>query len=452
MKCKPKVCVVVASGSLFERNILMTGSLDILASHCEVIFVGANTGAMSNTTANAQINLAAKIPIDRRRAKLRHFCRYLSMWRYRDRSSTFTWKFMAETPRRQNWLSRIIVALGLAKLTIFLIELFLKGKNELRIVLDGFKPDLVIIFTTNSDVLTADVIKACRKCGIQSMSIINGWDNPSSHGVWPVRPDRVGVWGDQMRKQVIQIQQMAPEAIDILGVPQFSYYYTPSSDNILSEMRQSLGVSEHEKVILFAGASLQFEEVPLLLKLDEAIYGGELELDKVIYRPHPWRKPRNEPNFFEQKWRHVILDPQMDDAMHTHLSGQSVKPHSFLPSLVYARDLLNLVDAVVCPLSTFMVESALMAKPILVIATQEGGYISPSNHASAEHFRGLSTQAGFRFCYDSSNLIADLSDLLTMQESEKSVIKTEIKRIIYSDDSSYSQRLWGTVKLLLPKQ
>ena len=448
MEYKPRICVVAASGPLFIRNVLETGALDVLSRNCDVI--GIDTGEVPSIIEDKyNLHFVAKIPISSQRAKIRHFCRYLSMWQYRDRSSTFAWKFVADISRRRRWVSQILVSVGIAKLFIRVIEKILKPQSKLESTLDAFKPDFVIIFTSCSDILTTDVIKACQKRGILTMSIVNGWDNPSAHGVWPILPDRVGVWGEQMCEHVVNIQKMNPAAVTILGVPQFSYYYNQSPVADILKLRQALDLPLQAKVVLFAGASRQLDEIPLLIQLEHAIIKGQLDVCKIIYRPHPWRKPRGEPNFFAQNWRYVVLDPQMEDALRTHLSGRVVKPHNFLPDLPHSRYLLTLVDAVICPLSTFMVESAVMGKPVLAIATQEGGHISAANLAQCEHFKELAAQAGFRFCIDTANLIVDLNEVLAMPMAEKSIINAKIRRIVYQDVHSYSQRLWEAAKPLL---
>jgi len=444
---KSKVCIVAATGPLFVRNVLETGALDVLTEQCDVI--GLTTNEVPVTIPdNRRVRFMGCIPISRRRAAARSFCRYLSMWHHRDRSSTFAWKFVADLSWRRRLLCKLLSLFGLAEAIISVVEKFLRSQSELESALNEATPDLMIIFSACSDTITPDILKACHKRGIPTLMVINGWDNISSYGVWTYRPDRVAVWGEQNRECVIRIHRMVPQAVEIIGVPHFCHYYEPPANSV-SEIRQALGLPNNGRVALFAGGSRQIDEISHLLTLDKAIHHGQLPLATVIYRPHPWRKPRQEPNFFEQRWRHVIMDPRLEAAMRKHLNGHVVKPHHFLPSLIYARDLLSIVELVICPLSTFMVEAAVMGKPVLVIATADGGHVSAANIAQCEHFKALSRQPGFRFCRDAGNSVHDVAALLDLSASERYGISAAITRIAYHDDRLYAQRLWDVVKPLL---
>ena len=77
----------------------------------------------------------------------------------------------------------------------------------------------------------------------------------------------------------------------------------------------------------------------------------------VIYRPHPWRDPlkADEEDFFSLKWDHITMDPTMSDFYRRVISKPTGK--MFLADYSISNKLLTLVDAVISPLSTMLIEA-----------------------------------------------------------------------------------------------
>ena len=105
--------------------------------------------------------------------------------------------------------------------------------------------------------------------------------------------------------------------------------------------------------------------------LENAIENSLLPDCHVIYRPHPWRgKLVNSEDFLSLKWNHISIDPTMREYYKNVIKNPSGKMH--LADYSISNKLLTLVDAVISPLSTMLIESLLKGKPCLAFFPETG--------------------------------------------------------------------------------
>ena len=76
------------------------------------------------------------------------------------------------------------------------------------------------------------------------------------------------------------------------------------------------------------------------------------------------------------------------------------------PDLGYYPRLLSFADFVISPLSTMMVDSAILNTPVLALAYDDGiHYTTPRNALKYYiHFEGVTDLSGFAFCYKKQDL------------------------------------------------
>ena len=135
-------------------------------------------------------------------------------------------------------------------------------------------------------------------------------------------------------------------------------------------------------------------------KLDKFIIDGHLNNCHIIYRPHPWRGGlgKGEEDFLSIRWKNISIDP----SMHKYYKNE-IKNPTGLPTLIdyeISNMLLNLVDAVISPLSTILVESLVNGKPILLFFPDEKHDSFTPKPKDLVHFAELLKLDKINVCYE----------------------------------------------------
>lgn len=272
-----------------------------------------------------------------------------------------------------------------------------------------------------------DLVSSGKKLGIPLVFVMNSWDNPATKAVVYDFSDRLVVWGEQTKLHAIRHLGWPEEKILKFGAAQFEIYKSlPDAD--VEDLRTDLGIRNQEKVLLYAGSSKGVDEVSHLLIIENAIANNYLQNTVVIYRPHPWRVfPPQEQFFFDIKWHYVRIDPSAVEGYvssfkfaenHPDLKGNlfglavtgGAAATEARPDLARYSDLhslLTAVDAVISPLSTLLLEAALLGKPIAAYTPDES--VSQDNYlrtsANMVHFSEFFDKVNCMKCESGDALI-----------------------------------------------
>jgi hypothetical protein len=261
----------------------------------------------------------------------------------------------------------------------------------LRLVLRE-KPDFFVIPSVLLDQHTDDAMLVARAFRIPTAVLVSGWDNASSKGLLYHQPSVIGVWGEQSRKHVIDIQRVPAERVHVIGAPHYESFKQKVSE-APDALRTRWGLPSGVPILLFAGTFRPFDETALLMELDERIESGQLQPLHVLYRPHPWRQRRDgEKNFLDCRWRHATLDPSLRDSYQRRELTQASPSESanFMSRMTHLRELYALSSAVVTPMSSVLLESMIAGLPVLAIAFGDGRHAWSADRVSRMlHFREL---------------------------------------------------------------
>ena len=133
-----------------------------------------------------------------------------------------------------------------------------------------------------------DLFLSASKFRIPFIILVNSWDNPSWNAFCTGMPDKLVVWGEQMRRHAIDYLGMPNQKIECFGAPQFEIYKKPPIEN-RAELADFFNVDPRKKIILYAGVGSSGYETFYLKLLEKAIRNNILRDCHIIYRPHPWR-------------------------------------------------------------------------------------------------------------------------------------------------------------------
>jgi hypothetical protein len=68
------------------------------------------------------------------------------------------------------------------------------------------------------------VLRSAAYLGIPSAMLVSHWDYFSKKGLLRVSPDKIYVWGDDMRRSAIEHNGLDPGRFSVVGAPQFEKY------------------------------------------------------------------------------------------------------------------------------------------------------------------------------------------------------------------------------------
>jgi hypothetical protein len=277
------------------------------------------------------------------------------------------------------------------------------------------RPDFFVIPSALLDRHTDDALLVAREFRIPTALLVAGWDNPSSKGLLYHHPSVVGVWGAQSKDHVVDIQRIPRERVHVIGAPHYESFRQPVPES-QNALRARWGVPGDVPILLFAGTFRRFDETALLLELDALIEQGKFPRIHVLYRPHPWRQPRDgEKSFFDCQWRHVTLDPTVRDAYRSRTLNRAPPSSSsnFMERMTHLRELYALSSAVVTPMSSVLLESMIAGLPVMAVAFGDGRHAWSADRVSRMlHFRELYEIAEVSVVRDRAEFFPALEQLL----------------------------------------
>ena len=436
---KKKILIYI-DGDEYIRNYFSYDSFD-LSKHEVVIYANKNICNKHIMLFNDRFR--GYINDDPKRLVLRSWQCDMIMTRFIGKSKSFTFRFNRYGRSRREKL-KILTLPFIFQIASYVLSLKLRNNKEIENVLLKEKPDLVIIPTQVASPMCLDFIDSCERYGIKTLCLIDGWDNISSKTIFPTFPSYMAVWGEQSIKHAVEIQKFPEERVYQIGTPRFESYNKMSNDKKPYDF----------KYIVFTGCSIAFDEVSALKILDYTLIQNGIKDIQIIYRPHPWRQKRSCFDcFIPEDFQNVQLDKQMVNFYQYSKTGDINV--GIQPDLKYYPDLLNNCLFTISPLTTMIMEAAIVGKYVMVLAYDDGiHYTNPKNALNNyEHFEGVKDISAFKFCYKYEDLSNKLLEMLKLVGSEPKYndFKDEIKYIIDQTGEKYSNKLNNIVEDIFKK-
>ncbi|KAF0119083.1 MAG: hypothetical protein FD151_2076 [bacterium] len=112
-----------------------------------------------------------------------------------------------------------------------------------------YKPDLICYTSIYSNYLCIEI--EGQKRGTKTICFIQSWDNPTSKGPFPVRPDRVAVWNNILKDEVVNHHNFAEDQVFISGAPQFDIYTDKANFLPKDKFFKKWGLDADRKLITY---------------------------------------------------------------------------------------------------------------------------------------------------------------------------------------------------------
>lgn len=315
-------------------------------------------------------------------------------------------------------------------------RIFFAHDSAISRYLHASKPGLVLAPASAMDTYSHLVVRSAARLGVPSVMLASHWDYFSKKGLLRVDPDRIYVWGDDMRRSAIEHNGVAPERLAVIGAPHFEKYLQPHAAARREDARRRRGVGHGERLVLFPGTSAPFDERAVLQILNKAIADdASLRQVRILYRPHPRAWSRKYAQDVDPR---SLSSVTVDDPMQP---GGTSEDHYV--------ELMAAIDAVISPFSTMTLEAALCGKPSLCTAFADGvNNWSFTEAANSEHIRSLAGKRWLTVCTDRAKLAGMFRDFVAGLEEQglSGRIRAEARSTVFYNDRSYAERLADRVQ------
>lgn len=181
-------------------------------------------------------------------------------------------------------------------------------------LIEKIKPDFVFCLTPYF-IEEEFLLRAAQELKIPLCTAILSFDNLTTRSYIPVQFEKYLLWNKYNEKELRRIYpESANKSVEIVGAPQFDFYYDSSYIWEEEKWRSKLRLPSARPVILFGSASaiIAPQEEQWLIDLDAAIERGEIINNPIILlRRHPnesidrWQQVRQNTRniFFDEPWQ-----------------------------------------------------------------------------------------------------------------------------------------------------
>jgi hypothetical protein len=369
--------LVFIDHDIISRHFVMSGVLRALTARADVVFVFPDADGRRMTLDPALLALDApwtRLPVDSRRVQ---------MWRWQLFSQQLKFRFgRAEHEIRRmrrrmlGWKASLLLTIaglpGVEPLFLRWLgsQLARRPNKPLSDLFDRERPDAVVHPSVLEGLFINDLVQECAARRIPLVVAMNSWDNPSTKRAIVGHPDRLLVWGPQTAAHAKRFMSIPVANILEFGAAQFDVFREPPRIS-RAQFAAEHACGDAATIILFAGSSALTDEFGALKTIEAAIESGRIPNSKVIYRPHPWGNGgRDGHRFANAVWKHVSIHSPTRDYV-ARLGRERIG--MTLPDYRDTHDLLSVVDIVVSPLSTILVEAMLHGKAAVVFTARDAG-------------------------------------------------------------------------------
>ncbi len=153
-----------------------------------------------------------------------------------------------------------------------------------------YSPDLVVVTGLSLFKYNEFFAREAHYFGVPVCCVILSWDNTTNKGMPGYIPDYVVAWTENMRKELVELNDINEEKIYVGGVAHFDPYYKKESHLEERVLFKKLGLDPDKKTIFYATKSpKRYPWAPdLIAEIADAIQTGRIKHNpQLLVRIHP---------------------------------------------------------------------------------------------------------------------------------------------------------------------
>lgn len=425
--------VVVIPSDIVARKFVNSGALDVLMNKGKVVFVVSRDVKIVLPGESVVVDLLFMGSAFDMRLDLLFW--YHSFYVYTKKNKIDYRKTVKA--RSMKWVMRLfheVLSMPIVSSVVDKLDewYFSEDVNVKKLLLQT-KPDIVVAAGSALDSYSHLVLKTASKLGIPTLMVISHWDYFSKKGLLRFKPDKVYVWGEDMKNSAIKFNEVSEADVVVVGAPQFQKYLAGMPEKNVA--KDDLGLDVDKNWLLFPGSGIPYDEISVLKRLSELLIKLNRDDIGIIYRPHPraWaRKTKEEINL--EDLENVVIDKPWQG------EGQSE---------AHYQKLISASEGIVSPYSTMILEGALCGLPALCVCFSDNLNIWDFAQAEAqEHIWPLLERDWVFSCSRSEDLeVVFLKFLEKIFDPQfRIAVRSQVRSTVYFDENTFAERLYEHIE------
>lgn len=321
--------------------------------------------------------------------------------------------------------------------------------NYCEELFEKYKPELV--FAVN--MFSAEdcrILRLARKRGIKTLTMAKSWDVPTTRGFTRVKADRILVFNEINKKEIIEIGDYSPEKVFVVGFPQFDVYSKNETYVSKEEFFKHIRADSDKRLILFAvpGDFKNPFSHEIMEDLNEAIETGKIKNVQVLARFHPKYPSKGE----ELKGLKNFIMDRPGTYFSNKMEGALDAPQSSAFQWTYTdKDIKHLAnsikhsDLVINTESTMTLDAVAHDKPIVLIGFDGRQRLEYSRsiirNYSREHLKEVLETGGAKLAKSNNDLVHYINSYLENPHTDEKGRELMRKRLLYKLDGQSSKRI-----------
>jgi hypothetical protein len=205
----------------------------------------------------------------------------------------------------------------------------------------------------------SELLAAAHAMDIPTLGLVRSWDNV--HKGIHARPQRLLVWNEINRQEVVDLEGYPPGDVEVIGAPQFDPYFAPDLPWPREKLAERFDLDPERPIILFATVGYffpGFDETCWMEELVRLMDAGQLPgRPQAICRLHPWSRLEHFRKYEGHPDVRLSYVERYLPALTWYMTREDV---------LEVGNMLAHADVVVTPASTMTLEAAIFDRPTVV--------------------------------------------------------------------------------------
>lgn len=274
---------------------------------------------------------------------------------------------------------------------------------------EKYKPDLVFLAHL-FDEPENDMLRASKKFGVKSVGFVNSWDKGTARCIFRLLPDKVVVFNDIVKKEMVLHNEISEKDIFVSGLPQYDLFtnYKPISKE---EFYKKHNFDLQKNLIVYApmGSTFGDTDWQMIDLLQEKIKNNEIASSELLVRFQP-------NDFIDEKELKKRNDLKYDYPGKRFTSKRGVDWDMDGEDLKNLADTLKNMSVLVCFASSISMDALAYDKPTVAIGfepiSESGKRLlqkSPIQYYHTEHYINVMNTNGVTIAHNPDELVLKIN-------------------------------------------
>ena len=311
---------------------------------------------------------------------------------------------------------------------------------------DRYRPALVVASTPGWR-LDRYLLREAANRGIQTATVIVGWDNPSSYSLPGAEVNWATCWSEIQKQELVRGSDWGTDRVNIGGIPSYDGYFQGKWVIPRGEYLETHELDPDRKLLSYACSFVTFSpNLPNVQALARLVSNNQLAAPcQLLVRLHPnhfldvpllVRERREIQRMAEELPNMHVVEPVPLGGKLGHYSGEDMPEKS---------SMMAHSDVFISVYSTMMVETAIHDRPIISLCLDTpGGWQTPRKYSLAlskigdwpTHQRFREASAG-QIVYSGEQLVEAVNTYLDNPDADQDRREAFVRsEVTYTDGSA----------------